>query len=186
MTPDIITKLNDCLGIGNYSEHDVVYFLVQSYKLLERERQKDNFPALLFYRNWACHAALYGYKEVFRLVIKENQDGFGSFECIDLAADQIVKSFSNYSFNKLKDDINSFIKGFIKSRLPSKSLNWESFREKLYEIIKDIPLIVKDGDKEVFRFECRELLKKGNFDDLRIGVEMGNVSFEFHSNDGTL
>jgi hypothetical protein len=187
MISNIRSKLNDCLGERNYSQRDVVYILVQAFKLLEREERTGDFQVIRFYRNWASHAVLNGYRDVFNSVIARYQNGFGSLGNMDLACDEIRAAFRKFSPVSLKEELNRFIKIYLAPNLQNAhTLNWRVFREQLYEVIRDIPVEVKEGSQTIFIFECRELVGRIAFDDLMIYVGMSGVHFNFHVQDGTI
>lgn len=177
MTPDIRTKLNDCLGASSYSERDVVYILVQIYKFLERENKKDVFPTIVFYRNWACHAELKGYQDKFTSSLAEEME--------DAFIGKIKEEFGGFSFVKLKQEISTFIEENIRPDLVPNKFKWPSFKLKLYEVIKDIPLVVKKDQKEIFRFEFKEPAYRLNHQSISIRIIKGRFRFNLDWTDAS-
>ncbi|MEK9208492.1 MAG: hypothetical protein AAB910_00260 [Patescibacteria group bacterium] len=190
MIPDIRNKIDDCLGEESYSQRDVVYILVQAYKLLEMENNQAKFTTILFYRNWVCHAVLDRdrVRKIFEPVVAKYKDGFNDIASTDLASDEIRDAIKKeISPEILKAQLNEFIEKFLTPNLHNtNTLKWQNFREHLYEVIRDIPLRVMENDKEIFKLVCREVHGKINFDDLSIEVEMGDSSFVFEMSDRTL
>jgi len=67
-----------------------------------------------------------------------------------------------------------------------KGFDWKRFRISLYEIIKNTPLIIREGQKEVFKFECKEIISKVDYDDLEIRAISKNFNFNLTSDDDSL
>ena len=67
------------------------------------------------------------------------------------------------------------------------TFNWESFRANLYEVIKDIPLAIKDGEETIFTFECVAPIAPQNYDDLTLkAVIIRDTEFTFTLDDRTI
>jgi hypothetical protein len=78
--------------------------------------------------------------------------------------DKIQDRFRLYGPLHLKNEIEEFLVEIQYNDI----FNWESFRENLYEVIMDIPLIVKEGNNVFFTFECKRHPTKQKYDDLTI------------------
>jgi hypothetical protein len=190
MQADIREKIKNILQQETYSKPDIVYFLVETYKLLEQQNKSGEFDVFRFYRNWTCHSSLSRdsekiFEEVYVLIRAEKYipNIPGRPDWIDLMTKEIKKSFRGYSPLKLKADIEKTF-----SLLGYKGLfNWESFRAGLYEIIRDTPLSIKEKHEEVFRFECKKPFAPLGFDDLELKAIVGrNTIFAFTLDDRTL
>jgi len=194
MDADIQSKITAVLNQERYCERDVVYFLVESYKFLERKYDKQfgggKYDRIKFYRNWACHARLHGdSNKVFADFIaliraeKSKPNAVGHFDWMYSMADRMREGFRNYGPLSLKNDITEFL-AEIKYEGP---FNWESFRANLYEVIRDIPLIIKDGEETVFTFECVRPIARQKYDDLTLkAVIIGDGEYLFTLDDRTL
>ena len=75
---DILKKIRGLITLVSqnpdpaFEERDVVYLLVETYKIKERElrssreEMKSNFPHLTFFRDWVCHTYVHNPKWVTR------------------------------------------------------------------------------------------------------------------------
>lgn len=177
MTEEILTKINDCVARSEYNERDVVYILVQAFKLLERDNRMKEYKAISLYRNWVCHAALTRYKVEFSPIIDEytTVEAEGRFDpnpgvLGDRVLEKIVEYFDGkYSFACLKREI-------VETGYISHQVNWNSFELGLYKVIKDIPIQVEAvGDKPSFTLHCEtspELLENHL---IKISVRIGRL-----------
>src|SRR3989344_1065718 len=165
MKNEIIKKLKDITIQKEYSEQDVVYFLIESYKLLEQENKLDDYDLIKFYRNWSCHSRLDKaahkiFEEIYIIIRADeylglSQNNPSTFS--DLIDNTVDKIFENYSFKMLKKEISRFSTNYLEE----KNLEFQSFQRPLQNIIKDIPLIITknyDRGEEIFRLEVREQL----------------------------
>ena len=172
---DIREKIKDVLSQSTYSERDVVYFLVEAYKFLERKYDKEfgqgKYDRIKFYRNWTCHAQLYGdsnkvFVDFVELINAERSklNAYGHYDWLDSMIVKIKERFRQYGPLYLKNDILEFLFeiGY------NKNFNWESFRVSLYEVIQDIPLIIKDGEEIIFTFEAVEPMVGGEYNSLEL------------------
>lgn len=110
------------------SESDIVYILVQLSKYYEREKLEGvsvqtAIPSIRFFRNWAVHGIIDRESTYIRnTLIKSKQ-----FE---------IDNLYKYLYDDLLIEIKSC--GLIKVTPKIE----DSFRKNLFEIIKDIPVIV--------------------------------------------
>lgn len=165
MKNEIIGKLKKAAALKEFSEPDIVYFLVESYKLLEQENKLDNYDLIKFYRNWSCHSRLDKtahkiFEEIYIIIRADEYLGLqqkGPLDFSELIDSTVDKIFEKYSFKALKGEMNKFSVDY----LDGKVIEFESFQRPLQNIIKDIPLIITknpDGGEEIFRFKIREQL----------------------------
>lgn len=193
MDIDIKQKIAAALDQENYSERDIVYILVESYKFLERKYRKEfgngKYDRIKFYRDWVCHAVLHGasYKVFIGIdaSIKteaKKPNAVGHLDWQDQTATQIRQCFRGYSPLALKEDMLQFLPEIEYSR----DFHWESFRTNLYEVIRDIPLIIRDGDDVIFEFKCIRPFMPMNYDDLSINVNIKGDIFSFVLDDRSI
>lgn len=186
MNIDIEAKLVGVLKQKQFSERDVVYFLIELYKFLERKYDKElgngRYDVITFYRNWICHSYLHGdsYKifKGFKELIKEQTskpNALGLFDWIDSIGDKTKEYFREYSPLFLKQEIRSFLYEINYNG----KFDWESFRENLYQVIVNIPLYIKDDKTILFSFECIQFIQKNRYDELEIKVVIPGVC-EYH------
>ncbi len=177
MTRDIETKIKDVICQKTYSERDVVYFFVESYKFLERKYDKQfgdgKYNQIKFYRDWVCHSYLHGasykvFKDVDALIKAEanKPNALGHLDWLDAMTNKIRDCFRDYGLLRLKEDIINF---FPEIGYDGK-FDWENFRASLYEVIRDIQLIIKDGDEIIFSFKCITPVIRVSNDDLDLEV----------------
>ena len=177
MKNDIVNKLKGVTAGGNNSEQTVVYFLVESYKIIEQVNRLPDFELIRFYRNWVCHSVLLKdsqkiFEEVYVIIRaekylnleKRHNDEMPAFA--ELIDDAVSKAFSNYSFKKLKKEIEKFSKEFLNGSPP----DWKNFSANLYEILINVPLIIKKDNEKFFRFEVIKIDGKEPFNGLRIQI----------------
>jgi len=164
MKENIIDNLKKMVEEKNYNEKDIVYFLVESYKLIE-QNELSNFNLIKFYRNWTCHSTLSKdsekiFEEIYILIKareylnlelneKNNNEEFLAFG--ELIQEKVSESFNNYSFKKLKSEIDKFSLEF----LDGQKIQWENFKENLKKIIIGTPLVIKRKKEIIFEFKIR-------------------------------
>lgn len=193
MNADIKSKIADVLREYPYSERDVVYILVESYKFLERKYRKEfgngKYDRMKFYRNWACHSVIdrasdkiFDGIEASIKAEAEKPNALGHLDWQDQTSTQIRQCFRGYSPLSLKEDILQFLSEIEYDG----DFHWESFRANLYEVIRDIPLIIKNGDAVIFEFKCIKPFQATDYDDLSINVVINGDIFSFELDDRTL
>lgn len=188
MNNNIKQKINNILVKNNYSEQDVAYFFVETYKLLESENKLSKFPTIKFYRDWVCHSVISKYTEkIFYevyILIKARKYMPDDIRLRELGIDKIFECFKRHSFIQLKNEVNIFLNSF----LDKEKLNWEKLRGELYKIIMDTPLLIKENSQELLRFECKKsIIGQLRFDELQIlGTADSNIMFNFRMDDTSL
>lgn len=118
------------------TEARVMYLLVQIRKVLEHDT--INNTLLSFYGDWVVHTKLD--RKFARQVLKEVADENSEF------------GHHIRSFRLIKGEMANF---FQKYYLPTDLVDnhWEMFRDKLLEILIDIPILSDQGDKEFSFFK---------------------------------
>jgi len=193
MQEELVSKMKETLDKSDYSEKDIVYFLVQAYKLLEikDKTQSAEFRVIKFYRNWVCHAFLSrDTKEIFgevydhaRQILDKTTILVGAGMQVE---DEIERAFSRYSFIPLKRSIEEFSKQFLDNIV----FNWGNFRVKIYSVLVDIPLKIREDEETVFEFSLKkcDVLPDlpANPHDLSFEVVVGGHKFSFDIDDFSL
>ncbi|HET6844939.1 MAG TPA: hypothetical protein VFK06_25130 [Candidatus Angelobacter sp.] len=194
MDADILSKIKKVLEQEKYSEKDIVYFLVESYKFLERKYDKQfgtgKYDRIKLYRNWTCHAQLHGdshkvFTDFVALIRAEKSklNALGHYDWTDSMEKKIRECFRGYGPLALKNEALEFL---AEIQYAGK-FNWESFRINLYETIRDIPLIIKDREETIFTFECVAPRTKQNYDDLNLkAVIIGDTEYSLVLDDRSL
>lgn len=153
MDNDIKNKIKNVFGQREYCERDVVYFLIESYKFLEekygREFGASKYNRIKFYRNWASHAELNGdttkvFVDFIKLIkeCRSKSNASGQFDWNNSMTDEIKNRFRPYGPLQLRNEIKE-----LQTEIGYGDIfNWESFRINLYEVIRDIPLTIKEKD----------------------------------------
>lgn len=188
MTNKIKQRLKIIFDQKSYSEQDVVYCLVEIYKLLEIEGKLNKFKVIRFYRNWVCHSHLSKdagkiFEEVY-ILIRARKYFKGvrrGLRWVDLVEHAIESSFKKFSLPTLEKELLNFLKSFLKLR--EDKLLWDKFRYELYKIITDIPLKIMVGESEIFSFVCKKISNGISNGDLEIEVKAGGNSFNFSIDD---
>jgi hypothetical protein len=191
---DITEKIKNILRQESYSERDVVYFLVESYKFLERKYSKmfgqGKYNQIKFYRNWTCHAQLCGdsnkiFIDFIALIKAEKSkpNAYGHLDWRYSMADRIKERFREYGPLHLKEEILEFLSEIKYDG----DFSWESFRANLYEVIRDIPLVIKDEKENIFTFEVVAPIAGGKYDSLELrAFIIGDGGFSFTLDDRSL
>ncbi|MCK9187228.1 MAG: hypothetical protein M0P05_01710 [Candidatus Colwellbacteria bacterium] len=96
--------------------------------------------------------------------------------------EKIKNCFKPYSLNFLRNEI----KNLLEEISYEGKFKWESFREGIYEVIRDIPLVIEKDGQHILSFRCIKLSDKTkiNFNDISLAVLVkGGDSFYIDSND---
>jgi hypothetical protein len=186
MQSAMIEKMKDVARNEHCREKDVVYFLVEAYKLLEQVGKLQQFSLIRFYRNWACHSVLTKdsekiFEEIYIVIKAKKYLSFPELEggippFIELVDNIFRDSFNKYSFKELKKEIAKFCEQFLDNQMVS----WNQFRKELYDVITDTPLVIREGKEELFRFICREITDNRAFDSISISIDVkeeGTLNF---------
>jgi len=178
--PDIKTKLKSKLSKTEYEESDVVYFLVEMYKFLEQENKLKDYKFIVFYRNWVCHSALdtnpnidVFFSDIKKEIISNNL-GI-DVDTVDKVLDHLPKTVQSFSFKKLKEDIDKFSANY----LDNLTINWNIFRESLYQILIGQPLKINIKLQKQIIFEYEENINSGDNLDIKIKLESHNASAHY-------
>jgi hypothetical protein len=144
MKEAIVEKLKDFVDQDTISERDVVYFLVEAHKLIERENLKTEFKTLVFYRHWAVHIKI-DHNSEFREYLT------GIFEGVHLPEKKIpVEVFSFVYFDLIAKDIIAFWNRFIAVReMKTTDRFFKLFRDSLLQILMDVPIYLVYGNEQV-------------------------------------
>lgn len=137
-------KIQKKLGQKNYSEEDVLYSLVEMGKYLERSGKelgdpvelkvnKNDFSAIMFFRNWVAHPNIDRYIPEKILVNLKNVSNKDNQET------------EKELFNLLVDEITKFCKA---SNIEAK-INWDNFFACLRYILAEQPVEVSHEEKFV-------------------------------------
>lgn len=150
MKEQIDSNLNRILGTDQWSEEEVVYFLVEIYKLIEQQNLKENYKVLVFYRNWVCHSSLSSADKIFEdlvalVKIKKYLDMPRTWKALSTRI--VIESFAEYSPSLLCGEINKFLTGQgLKSEI-----SWKKFIYSMMDVLRDVPLTIKHNGTEIFR-----------------------------------
>ena len=143
MEEDIVSKINKEVRSGLRTEKDVIYFFVESRKLLDRQGNKTSFLTLRFYSNWVVHHEIGDLKEFETLFLELNTlvDSYINNPNTNIRhkINSLISSF--LSFSELRKDIQKFIQEQgILSDFVDQDARWAEFCKHLKEIILDCPL----------------------------------------------
>lgn len=155
---NILKKIDAELTKGIQDECQVVYILSRVVIVLEDRELKDDYPYLLFYRNWTMHNKLSNPNTV-KLLLDIFKVGIDSQISAHKNARNLIKT--NGRFFKLDTLREEFIT-FFKERDSTLDLfkrNWSSFKKLLLEVIKEHPV---EFNSEILK--KIELGKNGNRD----------------------
>lgn len=143
---EITRKLNELIiEEGAFArEEDVIYFLVQLRKLMEREDILNEHRGVKFYCDWIVHPVKNGnhddlasiYSSIYEeceAILRATHDG---------SSDHIL---SLLQFDQLKQDIRPLLVRYNLSPLLTDKL-WIKFTKSLLSILKDQPLEKRNGN----------------------------------------
>jgi hypothetical protein len=153
---EIISKLHSLvLNRQPFSEESqVVYFMVEIRKILERECGEEtnlSYPLIKFYCDWVLHTE----KTKITPEIKEIINRIDSeIPVIGEVADrqQISQALSFIRMSELAEELKRFFYNFGIPPTTIDEPNWTSFVKLLISILVDQPIILRDGNIKSFSF----------------------------------
>lgn len=143
----IVEKINALIASnGAFSqEKDVIYFLVQLRKLMEREGIHKKHASVTFYCDWALHPKKTcnhkDIKGIYVSIYKECKAFYDEED--DNNADSIL---SLLQFKSLRNDIELVFEEYELDKILLDEKMWTAFSKKLLEVLKDQPLVVNSWD----------------------------------------
>jgi len=125
---ELIEKLRKEISRDTFDESNVVFILTRIRKYLELTEQRDTYPYLWFYCNWALHP------KIDRKLPLAVETMFG-----DYFSKKDGKQF--WDFDHLKDDLIELLK-FVELPLDivQTPQRFNSFKSKLFEIYSNTPV----------------------------------------------
>lgn len=145
MTRDILLKLTDELKAGITTEAQVVYLLVGTRKIIERDDLGGEFPVLNFHCNWALHSHLD--RRDARAVLEQFADAHlqlcqgAKLKDLEPAVRTEIDNISKMRF--LEEQLSEFLRRY---ELPPLTLHypdgWARFLYLYAKVVEDIPLVV--------------------------------------------
>lgn len=136
---DIFQKISNEFRKGIRDESQIVYILSRMIIVLEKEGQKENYPYLLFYRNWTLHDKL-SYPHTVKILLDIFKDDLDPRKDGHQNAKNLIKTNSRFfTFDVLKNELVAFFETHNLS-LDLLNENWISFTQLLLEVIKECPI----------------------------------------------
>lgn len=146
-TNSIVEKINALItSNGAFSrEKDVVYFLVQLRKLMERDGVHKEHASVTFYCDWALHPIKDRGTQVMEGIYSSISEECKAF--YDEENDNDLDSiFSLLQFSALRNDIEPVLDKYgLNKKMLDKKI-WTVFSKKLLEVLKDQPLVLGNED----------------------------------------
>jgi hypothetical protein len=138
MRDAIVAKLATLCHAGITTERDVVYFLVELGKLLERENNRAGYPTITFYRDWSVHSL------IDRSAVAKDMLLRIDAAVKELDAAQGDAEFSAFvskliSFDELRREIELVCATYGLYRALDDA-SWGTFRSNLTSVLADCPL----------------------------------------------
>lgn len=158
MTDKILEKISQEVHNGIDTEPKALYLLAEIRKFIDGYSGdvKNKYPNLYFYCNWVLH---------FEMDRTPAQKILERFE-INLADTKNLKEISRnfkrseknfYLFEDLKKELTNFFKeNSIQANFLKKDSEWSEFKKLLFAILKDSPLVNKNGKIYKFSYEGGE------------------------------
>ena len=125
------------------TEPRVMYLLVEIRKVLDHEGDTETFELLRFYGDWCVHTILD--RRVARKLVQIVQQK-------DTTSSRII------TFGKLRTELRLFLGTYnLPTQIALDENLWSEFRSKLSNILLDVPVVYKVGDKVIgsFQFQNR-------------------------------
>jgi hypothetical protein len=182
MQDQLVEKLNRLLtDRRTFSEAEVVYFLVESRKLLDRQREDGNnvFPLLRFYADWSVHTAKeYRLESIQAIVEKLASMEVNRFSNATYIPDRLKPQVDFIYMTALRDEVNNCLRYFGITDPFDDEPVWISFVISLTAILQEQPIVRPHSAVEEIRYE--ESAPGSSvlvvvFSDDRGAVRVGNV-----------
>ena len=145
MEDEIIRKLKDALSEPIKKECQVVYIFAEIRKLIEKLKDKSNFPVLNFYSNWVLHSKIDDTSAVRPLLVKIE-------ESIISKKYDVWSVWAMIDFEEFCKEVGLFLNKFDIINPFTDRKYWNSFRKLFVDILIDCPLKPNYGDMEEFCF----------------------------------
>ena len=153
MEKEIKSKLGSALSERIKKECQVLYILAEVRKLLERLKDKDNFPVLNFYSNWVLHPEISNTSAVRPLLEKIEKNILNKEHNTWIIWKMI-------DFDEFRKEMGLFLNKFnIVDPFVNRKY-WDNFRNLFVDILTDCPLKPNYGDMKEFCF--MKSLEKGD------------------------
>lgn len=149
MKENILYKIKEHLLKGIINEADVVYFMVEIRKIIEKEfNSKALYPLLEFYCDWTVHSEKDRITpEIESIMIRIDKE---LNEKDDYNIRNNGRNSENIKFiyaEELKKEFKSFLSDFgLPYDLCDDSSRWISFIQLLYKVLIDQPINFKAGN----------------------------------------
>lgn len=133
---DKLVILLSSLGSNRIEEKDVIYILIEIGKFLERENNPQNYPPIMFFRNWVAHTRKDRIGDIPDHIkgVVEKSDSI-----------EEIKGVLLREVQELRKAITTFC---VDKNLPSILENddsWDSFRDSLLLVLEEQPLLFKNN-----------------------------------------
>jgi hypothetical protein len=150
----LIQKIRDTLIAGVETEQAVVYLLVETRKLADRDKYED--PVLRMFCNWVVHTDLANKGEGSTLLLgavdKEIDDAVASNKSID--------SLPIFRFETFKKSLRQFLIHFkLPDELVESEQKWRPFIMLYSSVVSECPIICSASKVSLKHIERIEVLK---------------------------
>lgn len=155
MKSSILDKISKELDSGIYTEPKTLYLLSEIRKYIDHcgEIEKNKYPNLYFFCNWALHIQMD--KAPAKRILKRFEKIVEKHKKLEKISQTFrEKEIDFYMFYSLKEEFIKFLK---ENSLPyenfENNIDWPTFRKLLVEILKECPLVNPQGKVNSFAFE---------------------------------
>jgi hypothetical protein len=150
----LIQKITDTLIAGVGSEQAVVYLIVETRKLTDRDGYED--PVLRMFCNWVVHTDLANKGEGSTLLLaavdKEIDDA--------VSQNKSIKSLPIFRFETFRNSLEKFLKHFdLPDDLVQSEKKWRPFIMLYSSIVSECPIICSASKIPLKHVERIEMLK---------------------------
>ncbi len=145
MEEEIILKLKEFLSkhTSMTEEQNVVYLLVETRKLIEKNGSKGKYPILRFYCNWALHPCKSRDNQAMLEIIEKIEKSITSGPRFQKTRNFLLDDESPLKFISLEELEKEMEKFFDGKDLPKtifQGSNWSNFRDSLIHILANQPI----------------------------------------------
>jgi hypothetical protein len=154
---DLIQKIGDTLITGVSSEQAVVYLLVETRKLVDRDNYRD--PVLRMFCNWVVHTDLTNKGDGSTLLLAAVDREIG-----DAAAkNKSIDSLPVFRFETFRESLRKFLRHFaFPEELVQVEKKWRPFVMLYASVVSDCPIVFSASKvrlKHIGRIEVRKAPK---------------------------
>jgi hypothetical protein len=158
MRNQLIEKLNRLLtDRATFSEAEVIYFLVESRKLLDRKREdgENVFPLVRFYADWSVHTEKDRHLASIDAIVEQLVTSAASTSEASAAyvPERLQPHVDFIYMAALREELRAYLQRFGIADPFSDDAVWNAFVTSLTAVLQDQPILKPHPDIEEIRYE---------------------------------